>query len=95
MIDVARLAPQLARPHEPDDVVTVASARGTPVDMVFIGTCTGGRTRDFHQVLEVLNAGGGVASGVMLVITPAMSATRCCSTSCATARSSNSREWAR
>lgn len=70
-LDVAELGPQLARPHEPDDVVAIGTARGTPVDMVFIGTCTGGRVRDFHQVLDVINAGGGVAPGVMLVITPA------------------------
>ena len=42
VIDVTRLDPQLARPHEPDDVVSLAGARGTPVQMVFIGTCTGG-----------------------------------------------------
>lgn len=71
VVDVTRLEPQLARPHEPDDVVAVASARGTAIDMVFIGTCTGGRVRDFHQVLDVLTAGGGVAPGVMLVVTPA------------------------
>jgi 3-isopropylmalate/(R)-2-methylmalate dehydratase large subunit len=71
VIDVSQLAPQLARPHEPDDVVDIAIASGTPVDMVFIGTCTGGRARDFHQVLDVLVAGGGVAPGVMLVLTPA------------------------
>lgn len=71
VVDVSELEPQLARPHEPDDVVAVAAARGTPVDMVFIGTCTGGRVRDFHQVRDVLVAGGGVASGVMLVVTPA------------------------
>ena len=44
---------------------------GTPVDMVFIGTCTGGRMSDFHQVLGELEAGGGIAPGVMLVVTPA------------------------
>lgn len=70
-IDVSRLGPQLARPHEPDNVVALEAGRGTPVDMVFIGTCTGGRTRDIHQALKVLVAGGGVAPGVMLVVTPA------------------------
>ncbi|MFI5310094.1 MAG: aconitase/3-isopropylmalate dehydratase large subunit family protein [Gemmatimonadales bacterium] len=70
-IDVSGLAPQVARPHQPDDVVALHASQGTPVDMVFIGTCTGGRLRDFHQVLEVLETGGGVAPGVMLVVTPA------------------------
>jgi 3-isopropylmalate/(R)-2-methylmalate dehydratase large subunit len=71
VIDVSQLAPQLARPHEPDDVVPLSSGAGVRVDMVFIGTCTGGRTRDFHQALEILTAGGGIAPGVMLVLTPA------------------------
>ena len=71
VIDLSQLGPQLARPHEPDDVVPLSAGAGTRVDMVFIGTCTGGRTRDFHQALEILTAGGGVAPGVVLVVTPA------------------------
>lgn len=71
VIDVAALPPQVARPHQPDDVVPLDASHGTPVDMVFIGTCTGGRVPDFHQVLDVLERGGGVAPGVMLVVTPA------------------------
>jgi 3-isopropylmalate/(R)-2-methylmalate dehydratase large subunit len=70
-IDVASLSPMLARPHQPDDVVALESATGTPVDMVFIGTCTGGRARDIRQALDILDAGGGVAPGVVLVVTPA------------------------
>jgi 3-isopropylmalate/(R)-2-methylmalate dehydratase large subunit len=69
-IDVGGLEPLVARPHRPDDVVAVAALAGTPVDMVFLGTCTGGRVRDFHQALAVLEAGGGVARGVLLVVTP-------------------------
>ena len=71
VIDLERLGPQMARPHEPDNVGPIAESRGTRVDMVFIGTCTGGRVRDFHQALDVLRRGGGIASGVMLVVTPA------------------------
>jgi 3-isopropylmalate/(R)-2-methylmalate dehydratase large subunit len=71
VIDVSRLEPQVARPHQPDDVVPLSAVAGTRVDMVFLGTCTGGRVRDFHQAIEVLDAGGGVAPGVMLVVTPA------------------------
>jgi len=71
VIDLDSLDAQIARPHEPDQVGPLSEVLGTPVDMVFIGTCMGGRTRDFHQVLDVLRAGGGVAPGVMLVVTPA------------------------
>ena len=71
VLDLSTLEPQVARPHQPDDVVPLSAAAGTRVDMVFIGTCTGGRVSDFHQVRSEIEAGGGIAPGVMLVLTPA------------------------
>jgi 3-isopropylmalate/(R)-2-methylmalate dehydratase large subunit len=71
VIPLDRLEPQIAMPATVDNVVEVGKIAGTPVGMVYLGTCTGGRTRDFHQALEVLRAGGGPAPGVQLVITPA------------------------
>jgi 3-isopropylmalate/(R)-2-methylmalate dehydratase large subunit len=70
-IDLSTLDPQVARPHDPDNVAPLSEAEGTPVDMVFVGTCTGGRVSDFHEVLEGIEAGGGIAPRVMLVLTPA------------------------
>lgn len=74
-LELDSLEPQLALPHEVDRVVKIRSnaeaGRGTPIQMVYLGTCTGGRVRDFHQALAVLKAGGGVAAGVQLVVTPA------------------------
>ncbi|HEV2988529.1 MAG TPA: aconitase/3-isopropylmalate dehydratase large subunit family protein [Candidatus Angelobacter sp.] len=70
-LDLDSLVPQLALPHQVDRVVELRDAIGTPVQMVYLGTCTGGRVRDFHQALAVLRAGGGVAPGVQLVVTPA------------------------
>jgi 3-isopropylmalate/(R)-2-methylmalate dehydratase large subunit len=70
-IDLSTLEPQVARPHEPDNVVPMREAIGQRVDMVFIGTCTGGRVSDFHQVLAEIESGGGIASGVTVVLTPA------------------------
>jgi 3-isopropylmalate/(R)-2-methylmalate dehydratase large subunit len=70
--DLASIEPQIARPHAPDNVGRLADAAGTPVQMVFIGTCTGGRVVDFHEALEAFRrAGGRVAPGVQLVLTPA------------------------
>jgi 3-isopropylmalate/(R)-2-methylmalate dehydratase large subunit len=65
------LTPQVTLPHQIDHVVPIADAIGTPVRMVYLGTCTGGRVRDFHQARDVIKAGGGVAPGVQLVVTPA------------------------
>jgi 3-isopropylmalate/(R)-2-methylmalate dehydratase large subunit len=71
-IDLSSVSPRVARPHSPDNVVAIEEAAGTPIQMVFIGTCTGGRVPDFHEALAVLEAGGGrLAPGVQLVITPA------------------------
>ncbi len=57
-IDVSALSPQIALPHAPDHVVGIAAAVGTPIHMVFLGTCTGGRVSDFHEALAVLERGG-------------------------------------
>jgi 3-isopropylmalate/(R)-2-methylmalate dehydratase large subunit len=70
-LDVSSLEPRIARPHAVDNVIPVSEALGTPIQMVYIGTCTGGRVRDFHQALRVLEAAGSLAPGVQLVVTPA------------------------
>jgi 3-isopropylmalate/(R)-2-methylmalate dehydratase large subunit len=70
-IALSTLAPQVALPHQVDRVVNIEAAAGTGVHMVYLGTCTGGRARDFHRARDVLRAGGGPAPGVQLVVTPA------------------------
>jgi 3-isopropylmalate/(R)-2-methylmalate dehydratase large subunit len=70
-LDLSTIVPQIALPHRVDQVVDIEDATGTPVQMVYLGTCTGGRVRDFHQARDVLKAAGGVAPGVQLVVTPA------------------------
>jgi 3-isopropylmalate/(R)-2-methylmalate dehydratase large subunit len=71
-LDLATLSPRVAIPHDPTNVVGVGDAAGVPVHMVFLGTCTGGRVSDFHEAVHVLErAGGRVAPGVQLVVTPA------------------------
>jgi 3-isopropylmalate/(R)-2-methylmalate dehydratase large subunit len=71
-IDMGSLSPRVALPHSPDSVAPIERAVGTPVHMVFLGTCTGGRVSDFHEALGVLERGGGhLADGVQLVVTPA------------------------
>jgi 3-isopropylmalate/(R)-2-methylmalate dehydratase large subunit len=70
-IDLDGLSPRMALPHQVDRVVEIERAAGTPVQMVYLGTCTGGRVSDFHQARDILKRGGGVAHGVQLVVTPA------------------------
>jgi 3-isopropylmalate/(R)-2-methylmalate dehydratase large subunit len=71
IMDLNQLQPQIALPSRVDNVTDITTAVGIPVGMVYLGTCTGGRVRDFHQALDVLRAGGGPAPGVQLVVTPA------------------------
>jgi 3-isopropylmalate/(R)-2-methylmalate dehydratase large subunit len=71
-IDLGVISPRVALPHAPDNVVALDDAAGTPVQMVFVGTCTGGRRADFLAVREAFDAAGGrVAPGVQFVLTPA------------------------
>ncbi len=52
--DVADLTPQIAKPHEVDNVVGVGEVAGTPLDQVFIGSCTNGRYEDLEAVAGIL-----------------------------------------
>jgi len=70
--DLPSIAPQIARPHSPDNVSLLAHCAGVPVHMVFLGTCTGGRVSDFHDAWAAFTrAGGRLAPGLQLVLTPA------------------------
>ncbi|KXU83949.1 3-isopropylmalate dehydratase large subunit [Paraburkholderia monticola] len=70
-IDLATLEPFVAVPHAVSNNVRVGSLETTSVQMVFLGTCTGGRTKDFRQALNVFREFGAPAEGVQLVVTPA------------------------
>ncbi len=52
--DVGDLSPLVAKPHEVDNVVTVGDVEGTPLDQVFIGSCTNGRYDDLEAVARIL-----------------------------------------
>lgn len=70
-LDLSGVRPLISLPHRPGRVVPVDEAAGTQVDMVFVGTCTGGRASDVREVLRVLEAAGGIDPGVQLAVTPA------------------------
>ncbi len=68
-VDVDGLAPLIARPGHPEDVVPVAEVAGRKIDSVFIGSCTNGRLEDLRAAVKVLD-GRPVAPGVVLKIVP-------------------------
>ncbi len=66
------LEPLIACPDRPDNVRPVGEVAGTPVDEVFIGSCTNGRLEDLQVAADVLERmGGKVAPHVRLIVTPA------------------------
>ena len=70
-IDLGEIEPMVALPHRVDNVMPLAAAPATQIGMVYLGTCTGGRVKDYREALAVLRSGGGVKQGIRLVVTPA------------------------
>jgi methanogen homoaconitase large subunit len=55
-VKVNDLGPQIACPHEVDNVKGVEEVAGTPIDQVFIGSCTNGRFEDLKEAARILSA---------------------------------------
>jgi 3-isopropylmalate/(R)-2-methylmalate dehydratase large subunit len=75
-LDLNSVVPQIALPHRVDNVVDATDVPYAAVNMVYLGTCTGGRVKDYREALEVLEHGGGIAPGVRVIVTPASEAVR-------------------
>ncbi|MCS6836939.1 MAG: aconitase/3-isopropylmalate dehydratase large subunit family protein [Anaerolineae bacterium] len=67
-LDVSNLQPLVALPHQPDQVVMLREALGTPIQQGFIGTCTGGRYEDLAAAARILR---GKQVAVRLIVIPA------------------------
>jgi 3-isopropylmalate/(R)-2-methylmalate dehydratase large subunit len=68
--DASSLAPLVAKPFLPSNVVPVTEVRGVKVDQVFIGSCTNGKIDDLRQAAKILE-GKRVAKHTRVIITPA------------------------
>ncbi|MGB8218390.1 MAG: 3-isopropylmalate dehydratase large subunit [Candidatus Methanoperedens sp.] len=66
--DAGELEPQIAKPHEVDNVFNVGEVAGTPLDQVFIGSCTNGRYEDLEVVAKILR---GKKVKVRTIVLPA------------------------
>ncbi len=71
-IDLEKLEPQVASPHQVDNVQPISVVAGKQVDQVFIGTCTNGRLEDIAIAAEILK-GQKIATGTRMIIIPASS----------------------
>lgn len=69
IIDLSTLSPMIAKPHMPDNVVSVKEIAGMKVDQVCIGSCTNSSLYDMLKVAKILK-GNTVHPDVSLVIAP-------------------------
>ncbi|MGQ9622208.1 MAG: 3-isopropylmalate dehydratase large subunit [Candidatus Caldatribacteriaceae bacterium] len=69
-VDCSTLVPQVAFPHQVDNVRPVTEAEGVPIQEAFVGTCTNGRVPDLAVVAGILK-GREVHPGVRLIVAPA------------------------
>ena len=69
-MDLDSIEPQVALPHEVDNVVPVQEVQGQKVDLGFLGTCTNGRLSDLEVAARILK-GRKVKPGVQFLLAPA------------------------
>jgi len=69
-IDVTNMEPQVTVGFKPDEVKNVSEVVGTPVDQVYIGSCTNGRIEDLRVAAAYLK-GKEISPLVRGVVSPA------------------------
>lgn len=69
-LDVSKLVPQVTFGYKPDEVKDVTEMEGTPVDQVYIGSCTNGRIEDLRSAARILK-GKKIAATVRGILSPA------------------------
>lgn len=69
-VDVSGLEPQVACPHNVDNVKPVAAVGEVPVQQAFIGSCTNAHTEDLERAAAILK-GKRVHPGTRLLVIPA------------------------
>ncbi len=69
-IDVATLEPAVTYGYKPDMVKPITEMAGTPVDQVYLGSCTNGRLEDLRVAAAILK-GKKIAPTVRGILSPA------------------------
>ncbi|MGB4652343.1 3-isopropylmalate dehydratase large subunit [Methanothrix sp.] len=68
--DVSDLEPQIAMPHNVDNVLPISQVPKVRIDQVFLGSCTNGRFEDLQLASEMMR-GEPLAKGVRMIVVPA------------------------
>jgi len=69
-LDAAALAPQVAAPDSPANAAPAASYGEVPIDIAYIGACTGAKLADLRMAARILK-GRKAARGVRVMLAPA------------------------
>jgi 3-isopropylmalate/(R)-2-methylmalate dehydratase large subunit len=69
VFDASSLEPQAAAPHSPANATAVGEAGEVPIDVAYIGACTGAKYVDLKAAAEILD-GRKAAPGVELLVAP-------------------------
>ena len=69
-MDVSELEPMVTFGHKPDQVKTVREMTGTPVNQIYIGSCTNGRLEDLRIAAGILK-GKKISENVRAIVSPA------------------------
>jgi len=70
VVDVSKIGPQVAKPHSPENVVSVNELTGTKIDQLFLGSCTNARLEDLEIAAKILE-GRKISQAVRMLVTPA------------------------
>ncbi|MFZ5774543.1 MAG: 3-isopropylmalate dehydratase large subunit [Thermodesulfobacteriota bacterium] len=68
--NVSELEPQVTYGYKPDEVKGVSEMEGTPVDQIYIGSCTNGRIEDLRAAAAILK-GRKLDASVRGILSPA------------------------
>ncbi|MDY0222548.1 MAG: 3-isopropylmalate dehydratase large subunit [Desulfobacterium sp.] len=69
-IDVTTLSPQVTFGYKPDQVRPVSEMEGTPIDQVYIGSCTNGRLEDLRVAAGIIK-GRTISPTLRAIVSPA------------------------
>ncbi|MGD0273014.1 MAG: 3-isopropylmalate dehydratase large subunit [Gaiellaceae bacterium] len=69
-VDLDRLEPLVAKPHNPENVVPVSELVGTPIHQVVVGNCANGTLTDLRQAAQMMQ-GKRVHERTRMIVVPA------------------------